>query len=256
MLSEHSLGTFPDFEVLIITACDWSISLDDGNSFDSATFSPDGSKIVSESGTKVSKSRYLTVRVWFGDQFEQSINLKGHGNRVRSATFSPDGSKIVSASDDNTVRVWFGQRFQESITLEGHGNPVKSATFSPDGSKIVSVSDDNILRVWFGERFQESITLEGHRDRIFSATFSPDGSKIVSASDDKILRVWFGERFQEYKIFSVPVNPTVRVLSEEHDFNRIEGRMRILNLPSRDFGIPKMISRLLDQWIPNSSDTA
>ena len=65
----------------------------------SASFSPDGAKIVSASGDR-------TVRVWNAATGECELTLEGHGNWVWSASFSPDGAKIVSASDDRTVRVW------------------------------------------------------------------------------------------------------------------------------------------------------
>ena len=64
----------------------------------SASFSPDGQKIVSGSHDN-------TVRVWSAVTGECEQTLEGHTSMVNSASFSPDGQKIVSGSRDETVRI-------------------------------------------------------------------------------------------------------------------------------------------------------
>ena len=65
----------------------------------SASFSPDGSRIVSASGDE-------TVRIWNAATGECLRTLEGHTGNVWSASFSPDGSRIVSASPEDIVRIW------------------------------------------------------------------------------------------------------------------------------------------------------
>ena len=65
----------------------------------SASFSPDGSRIVSASWDN-------TVRIWNAATGECIRTLEGHASEVNSASFSPDGSRIVSASSDKTLRIW------------------------------------------------------------------------------------------------------------------------------------------------------
>ena len=65
----------------------------------SASFSPDGTKVVSGSEDK-------TVRILDAVTGECEQTLEGHSDGVTSASFSPDGLKVVSASTDKTVRVW------------------------------------------------------------------------------------------------------------------------------------------------------
>ena len=62
----------------------------------SASFSPDGSRIVTASWDG-------TAKVWDAESGAELLTLKGHAAQVTSASFSPDGSRIVTGSVDNTA---------------------------------------------------------------------------------------------------------------------------------------------------------
>ena len=64
----------------------------------SASFSPDGTKIVSTTTNR-------TAYIWDADSGRMLQTLKGHTGWVNSAVFSPDGKKIVT-TDDRTARMW------------------------------------------------------------------------------------------------------------------------------------------------------
>ncbi|HBL26326.1 MAG TPA: hypothetical protein DD490_05770 [Acidobacteria bacterium] len=72
-----------------------------GHAVASASFSPDGARIVTASYDN-------TARLWSRgeDGAWTSVALEGHQSRVNSASFSPDGTRIVTGSDDHTARVW------------------------------------------------------------------------------------------------------------------------------------------------------
>ncbi|KAG2028735.1 WD40-repeat-containing domain protein [Suillus americanus] len=66
----------------------------------SASFSPDGTRIVTGSRDK-------NVRLWdvvTGKTVGEP--LRGHTDSVNSVSFSPDGTRIVTGSSDNTIRLW------------------------------------------------------------------------------------------------------------------------------------------------------
>jgi WD40 repeat protein len=64
----------------------------------SATFSPDGTRIVTASADN-------TARIWSAAIAQEIAVLRGHENAVRSAAFSPDGTRIVIAWEDGTARI-------------------------------------------------------------------------------------------------------------------------------------------------------
>ena len=149
----------------------------------SASFSPDGSRIVTASRDK-------TARIWDAATAHEIAVLGGHAFNVLSAAFSPDGSRIVTASGEMTARIWDVATATEIAALRGHESGVSSAVFSRDGSRIVTASYDKTARIWDATTAREIAVLHGHENFVTSATFSIDGTRIVTASADNTARIW------------------------------------------------------------------
>jgi WD40 repeat protein len=105
---------------------------------ESATFSPEGNRIVTASDD-------CTVRIW-GRPHRRADR---HTARVHSAAFSPQGDRIVTASNDRTTRICDARTGTQIATLQGHENWVESAAFSPQGDRIVTTSHDRTVRILF-----------------------------------------------------------------------------------------------------------
>lgn len=134
-------------------------------------------------------SRDKTPKVWDAKSGTEVSTLVGHADEVHSASFSGDGSRIVTGSLDSTAKVWEAQTGAELLTLKGHKSPVMSASFSADGSRIVTGGWDRMAKVWDAQNGAELLTLKGHQEVVSSAWFSADGSRIITA-DDKTAKVW------------------------------------------------------------------
>lgn len=154
-----------------------------GGSVTSATFSPDGRRVVTA-------SRDHSARVWDSESGQPLVEIRGHRDRVNSAMFGPDGQHIVTASRDRTARVWNAENGQLVAKLEGHGGGVNSVAYSPDGRRIVSASNDHTALVWEASSGRLLVELRGHREIVLGATYSPNGHRIVTASEDATARVW------------------------------------------------------------------
>ena len=150
----------------------------------SASFSPDGKRVVTASDDK-------TARVWDADTGKPVGEPMKHGGVVRSASFSPDGKRVVTASADKTARVWdadTGKPVGEPMT---HGEAVNSASFSPDGKRVVTASEDKTARVWDADTGKPVGEAMAHGGWVSSASFSPDGRRVVTVSPpDNTARVW------------------------------------------------------------------
>jgi WD40 repeat protein len=85
----------------------------------SASFSPDGTRIVTASSDH-------TAQLWDAATGEELTTLRGHEGPVWSASFSPDGTRIVTASRDRTARLWDTTNGQEAtrIALDAAVNAV------------------------------------------------------------------------------------------------------------------------------------
>jgi WD40 repeat protein/predicted Ser/Thr protein kinase len=107
----------------------------------SATFSPDGGRLVTA-------SRDGTVRVWEAATGREVRTLGRHTGGAFTAVFSPDGTRIASGGQDRSVRLWDAATGDELIRLPGHASYVYGLAFSPDGRTLASASGDYTVRLW------------------------------------------------------------------------------------------------------------
>ena len=152
-----------------------------------ATFTPDGTKVVSGSSDKV-------VRIWSADTGELLATLRGHDGGVNDVDVSPDGKLVASASDDATLRIWDIASGDPVATLRGHTEGALCVAFSPDGKHLVSGSADRTLRIWDRDARQEVAVLRGHASEVTCVTYNSRGDRIASGSGDHTLRIWNAER--------------------------------------------------------------
>jgi len=150
------------------------------------------SAAYSSDGTRIVTASSDTAKIWDAHSGQLLLTLQ-HDNEVTSATYSPDGTRIVttpsSMSFDKTAKIWDAHNGQLLRTLQ-HDDGVTSAAYNSNGTRIVTASDDKTARIWDIETGQLIAILHGHEDGVNSSVFSPDDSRIVTASDDKTARIW------------------------------------------------------------------
>lgn len=168
-------------------------SLPHANLVHRASFSPDGTKVVTASGGFGSPGYAQVWNVATGRELGDRLS---HDNWVTRASFSPDGTKVLTASgyvpDDGYSQVWEVPSDRRLGKPHPHKGRISSACFSPDGLRVVTVNNDRYsyyVEVWdvkTGDPVGEPMP---HKGVIDSVTFSPDGTMVVTASWDKTARI-------------------------------------------------------------------
>lgn len=156
--------------------------------FNSAVFSPDESKVMTLSDTRVEILNAQTGESEHRLDFHKE--LQGFDIKFKSASFSPDGSNIVTAHANDKPSVWNAQTGALEHTLVGHTREIESIKFSSGGSKIVTASKDGTAKIWNAQTGSLENTLVGHSSSVRLAELSPDGTKAVTASKDGTVKIW------------------------------------------------------------------
>ncbi len=167
----------------------------------SASFSPDGKKILTVSADG-------TAKLWDAGTGIVLKNYKSGGDassvNVTAATFSPDGHYVSINYEDHELSIWetiTGKRVWDwSGTASDDWIPVRTVDkhFSADGKRIAMFSSyyaDTIVNttdpVIYNMADQRPVfSLKGHKAPVTSLCFSPDGKYIITASADSTLKTW------------------------------------------------------------------
>jgi len=211
----------------------------------SATFSPDGERIVATDDHQAS--------VWEAHSRKLLFALP-HKDTVFHAIYSPDGSWIVTAGGDGLVKIWnaargtlirelsydteddkhvryslvaispdnrliaaidwFGKvvHVWDACTgarladLSGDGAEFPSLAFAADGSWLATGGGDDV-RVFDTRRWSQSVTLAGPNIRAVSV--DPTGSRLVTGSATGDVAIWAiptGERIRHLREFGEPID--------------------------------------------------
>ena len=148
----------------------------------SASFSPDGSRIVT--GWTTRRRRCGTPRPGPSPHPQGAHRL---GHRRRSARTGRGSSPRF---DDKTARVWDAKTGAELLTLKGHTDVRQSAWRSARTGRGSSPGMTGRRGCGTPGPGPSCSPSRGTPDRSLGVAFSPDGSRIVTGVDDKTAKVW------------------------------------------------------------------
>ena len=190
-------------------------------SFNCASFSPDGSMVVTSKGGDtvsiinlksgkekiifghkstindavfISDSRFVscgsdrTLRSWsiWGTE-RAKVDLD---TEVLTLALSPDGKTLLAGTESGTIYVYEPESLREIKKIIHHRSPVVSLHFSSDNALVISSEKDRKTVVWDAKKFEPLFTLEGHRRTVTGSTVLQDGNHIITAGEEGIIRVW------------------------------------------------------------------
>jgi WD40 repeat protein len=148
-----------------------------------ATFTPDGKKLLTVSGTDNGE-----ILLW--DLGTGSAATFPRQKPVQALASSPDGTKLLIGTRHWKASLWdTGTRQQIGAPLP-HPAPVSCVAFSPDGQRFLTGCSDGKARVWdtataapVGQPLQ-------HQGHVTDLIFSADGEQALTASNDGTARLW------------------------------------------------------------------
>ena len=117
-------------------------------SFGSATFSPDGRKVIYLPGGRPESNGDDQWDISVYDMTSKStITLCGHRDAIMSTSFSPDMRTIASVAWDGTVRIWEADTgVQRHVFETGHQS--WAGVFSPDSRFFLGTTGNGLVRIW------------------------------------------------------------------------------------------------------------
>ncbi len=135
------------------------------------------------------RDRSGTRRLWDANTGKLLASSVVHKDLVTAAAISPDNRTVATASADGTVCLADGTTGQAGQVLH-HAGLVYVVAFSPGGDRVLTASDDRTASIWdvkTGQRIGEPVE---HATPVMSAGFSPDGSVFFTGDNDGNLRLW------------------------------------------------------------------
>ncbi len=194
------------------------IGFDDGRAVTSASFSPDGTHVLTnnalwdlsgrhratfdgfqaaftpDSARVLSVGRDNAITIWDLTGAAITTFQTHHDKAVQCLSCSADGRLIASIASEEPVRMWdLTGRLHAVLEGEINTNSLRrgfsAAEFSPDGSRVLTADNVGTATLW-DLSGKVLATYEAHSRRVRAVCFNPAGTLVATASDDRTARLW------------------------------------------------------------------
>ena len=173
------------------------ILLGHGAGTEAATFSPNGTYILTTFGAPIYSARLWNAQTGLIDR-----EFFGHTGWLLAAVFSTDGQRIATGAQDGTARLWDVASGTQVRAFTSPGTWIRSVAVSSNGLYVASGGSDGIARLWNATNGQLLRTFELNAGTVTSLAFSPATGELLVTWEDGFLRT-FDPATGELKLDSV-----------------------------------------------------
>ena len=181
-------------------ASEW-LTLTDGACC-SASYTPDGKKLIGNS--RINTSLYGTNKVTVWDAASgQTIRTIDTG-QVCGGSVSRDGKRLVAVTCEkdlsheaqvwnNMAKVWDVDTGNQlfSVSNPNADDPLMAmygAAFNPDGTRVATATGKGNITIWNVSSGRAVMTLSGHANNVNALCYSPDGALLASNAEN--VKIW------------------------------------------------------------------
>jgi WD40 repeat protein len=184
------------------------------------TLSPDGQKIVSESG------------MWDIDAGKLETQWTEYMGFFESVCWNRDGGRVMSGCSDGTAREWDVASGKIVRVIETGMKAVSAVIFSPDSTMFATSGararayqkeeeQEEFLKIWDAKTGELVTNLKGHTSTVYCLAWTPDGETLISGSFDHSIRMWTTTTWQQIAVLTghtnivhgIAVSPNGRILA-------------------------------------------
>jgi WD40 repeat protein len=175
--------------------------------------SPDGQKIVSESG------------MWDIDVGKLETKWTEYMGFFDSVCWNRDGGRVMSGYRDGTAREWDVESGKIVRVIETGIKEVRAVIYSPDstmfatGGGRVPLEEEESLKIWDVKsgKFVTNLKLSA----VFCLAWTPDGKTLISGLLDFSIRMWNTTTWQQIAVLTghigvvngIAISPNGRILA-------------------------------------------
>ena len=159
-----------------------------GAGTEAATFSPDGTQILTTFGGPIH-----SARLWNAATGLLEREFFGHTKWPLTAVFSPDGRRIATGAQDGTARLWdiaTGAQIRSFPSPGGAEVWIRAVAVSSNGMLLASGGSDGTAHLWNAATGQWLRSFEMNAGSVKSLEFSPATGDLLVAWEDGFLRTF------------------------------------------------------------------